>query len=355
MERVSTRARRRRQGDLARLPLRAGEVMIRCGGRRQTSYLRRRTAIAHSTGTPDDRAESALLVLKRLTAALNTCRLYGARHPRTAGAVAGLAALVTRAMGSDGELVVEVTREAWRLAADDTEHMTGQITPLLHALYGHGVRALSFAPGTTDAELAELLAVLVLPIEKVRAAGGPAEVLRSRDVPHLAVREVGRAAGPAGRSDSRPWDGRNGREDARPAAETPAVAPHVAAAILKRFVAAARNVRLYGEQHRMVNAAIDDLFGLLDYALRKAGSVCYQVRSGSVFAAQVPLEDDGLVAGAFASDCAARRIDRLTFARGLTRAELAQAVSLFARDPEALIVEGGFPEALRARQVAHVG
>jgi hypothetical protein len=30
-------------------------------------------------------------------------------------------------------------------------------------------------------------------------------------------------------------------------------------------------------------------------------------------------------------------------------------VALVAREPEALIVEGGFAEALRARQVAHVG
>ena len=290
------------------------------------------------TDTRDDRAEPALRVLKRLTAALQTCRLYGARHPRTEHAVAGVAALAARGMRSDGDLIVEVTRGAWRLPADETERVTDQITPLLQALAGHGVRAVAFEPGTTDAELRELLAVLVLPIEKVRAEGGPAEALRSRDVRHVTIRETGAVAG----ADSPPGPAR------------PDGGGSQAQTILKQFLGAARALRLYGEQHPAAAAALDGLFSALAAALAGAGSISYEVRSGTVFASGAALDDDGLVARPFVADCAARHIECLTFAAGLTRAELAQAVSLFARDPEALVVDGGFAEALRARRVIHV-
>ncbi|HEV2440280.1 MAG TPA: hypothetical protein VGX97_09480 [bacterium] len=229
-----------------------------------------------------------------------------------------------------------MTRGAWRFAVDDTERTNDQVTPLLAALHGRGVRDLRIAPGTTEADLRALLAMLVLPIEQVRAAGGPAAVLRGRAAGTIAVREIG----PPG-------------EDGPPGGAGP-VPPPAAAAILRQFLAAARNTRLYGERHPTVNSAVDDLFAALDQALAAAGSLRYEIRAGSVFAANVPVDDDVLAAAAFASDCAARQIESLTFARGLTRVELALTVTLFARDPEALVVEGGFPEALRVRQVAHV-
>ena len=284
----------------------------------------------------DDRPELALLVLKRVAAALHTYRLYGPGHPLTRTALAGLAALAGRYLRQHGELRMEVTRGGWRFAFDDTERMHEQVTPLLAALHGRGIRDLRLAPETTEAALSELLAVLVLPIEKVRAAGGPAAILRGRAAGAVVVREI------------------TPTREERPAGETPAVAPATAAAILRQFVAAARHIRLYGERHPIVRGAVGELFAVLDAALAAAGSLRYEIRSGAVFAANAPVDDDSLVAAAFASDCAARQIDSLTFSRGLTREELAQSMALFARDPEALVVEGGFPEALRVRQVAHV-
>lgn len=284
----------------------------------------------------DDRLEPALLVLKRLTAALHTGRLYGAGHPRTRAALADLAGLTTGYLRHHGELRVEVMRGAWRFAFDDTERTNDQVAPLLAALHGRGIRDVRFAPETTEAELRGLLAMLVLPIEEVRAAGGPAAVLRRGGVGAIAVLEIALSG------------------EEQPAGGARRAAPSAAAEILRKFVAATRNTRLYGERHPIVSGAVNDLFAALDAALAEDESLRYEIRSGSVFAANAPVDEDSPAAAAFASDCAARQIDSLTFSRGLTREELAQSVALFARDPEALVVEGGFPEALRVRQVAHV-
>jgi hypothetical protein len=314
--------------------------------------------IAHSTGGHDERTESARLLLKRLTAALHTCRLYGAGHARTESAVAELAAVAARAGRAlnGGPLTVEVTRTAWQLSSREEEQAADQIAPLLQALYGRGIRALSFAPGVTDAELRVLLAILDLPIERVRAAGGAAKALRARNVQGITVQEAGgpsREAVAGEPSSPLPAPAAEGIPSG--AAETPDVAPGTAERVLKLLVAAVSALRLYGEPHRTVQAAIDDLFRSLHAALAAAGSLRYDVRSGTVWAGGTALEGDAMIAGTFTSDCAVRRIERLTFTRGLTRAELAQAVALLAREPEVLIVEGGFAEALRARRVTHVG
>lgn len=290
-----------------------------------------------STDARDDRAESALLILKRLSAALNTCRLYGPDHPLARTALRDLAALAARHLERHGELRMDVMRGTWRFAFDGAERANDQVTPLLAALHGHGGRELRFAPGTGEAELRELLAMLVLPIDKVRAAGGPAALLTRRGARTVAVGEI---AAPG---------------DEPPAGQTGRVAPSAAAAILKKFVAATRNTRLYGEHHPIVNGAIEDLFAALAGVLTDAGTLRYDIRAGSVFVANSPVDEDALAAATFATDCAARQTESLTFARGLTRAELSQAVALFASDPEALVVEGGFPEALRVRHIAHVG
>jgi len=284
----------------------------------------------------NDRPELALLILRRLAAALQTHRLYGPAHPLTRTALADLAALAARYFRQYGELRMDVLRGGWRFAFDDTERTHEQVAPLLAALHGRSIRNLRLAPEATEADLRELVAVLVLPIEKVRAVGGPAAILRGRAAGAITVHEIA----PAG--------------DERPAGETLPVAPPTAAAIVRQFVATARSIRLYGERHPTVRGAVGELFAALDAALAAAGTLRYEIRSGHVFAANAPLDDDSLVAAAFASDCAARQIDSLTFTHGLTREELAQTVALFARDPEALVVEGGFPEALRVRQVAHV-
>jgi hypothetical protein len=306
----------------------AGMRAPRCVAAETNFSFKERRAIEERSDTRGHRAVPALVLLKRLTAALHTCRLYGPRHARTQDAASGLAAIAAQCMREDGILAIEITRETWRVPPDGDEHATGQMAPLLEALAARDVHALSLTSGLTDAELRELLDILSLPIERVRAGGGAAEALRARGVRHVHTWDVagGARAGPS---------------------------PD-AVALLRRLVAAAEAIRLYGEQHRIAKTAVDDLTRAVEPALAHGGDLTFEVRAGRVFAADAALDGDGPTAAAFAADCAARRIERLTFLRGVTRAELAAAAAIFAREPEALIVDGGFHEALRARRVTHV-
>lgn len=124
--------------------------------------------------------------------------------------------------------------------------------------------------------------------------------------------------------------------------------------VLRLFMAASQNIRLYPGGHQIVEASIEKLFATLTPALEQWGSVRYDVRGGAVFEEGNLLDMDALLVTEFAADCAGRKIGSLTFLRGVTHEELGHAVALFAREPETLVVERGFPEALRARQVAHV-
>ncbi len=103
-----------------------------------------------------------------------------------------------------------------------------------------------------------------------------------------------------------------------------------------------------------MEASIEKLFTTLTPALEQWGTVRYDVRGGAVFDEGDLLDRDALFVKEFAADCTARKIGGLTFLRGVTHQELGHAVALFAREPETLVVESGLPDALRARQVAHV-
>jgi hypothetical protein len=318
---------------------------------RKTNFsVKERTAIEERIDTGGRRTAPALVLLKRLTAAFQTCRLYGAEHARTHDAVAGLPALAVECMGPDGRLLVEITRDTWRVPPGDGEHVTGHIAPLIEALAARDVRTLALTSGVTDVELRALLGILILPIERVRAAGGAAEALRARGARDVAVQEVAGTASGAGRTSSL-----RRAVVSRAGAPSPSEPTGDAAALLRRFVAAAKAVRLYGEQHRITETAIDELTRAVEPALARGGALTFEVRDGRVLAADAALDDDAGTAAAFAAECAVRRIERLTFSRGATRDELEAAAAVFAREPEALLVDGGFREALRARRVTHVG
>ncbi len=288
-----------------------------------------------SSNRPIGKADLALLTLKRLTAALHTARLYGPRHPRTNEALALWAALLEQYLRSHGSLVLEVGRDSFALASGKTERADSQILPLVSALHGRQVRELTLLPNVAAPELQELLDILVLPAETLRRLGGAGSILQRRGVRHIALREVGAGQESAG--------------DAASGAPSSAVT-----AILRGLVAATRNVRLYRDGHPIVGASLDELFAALTRALELAGSVRYEIRDGVVFGAGVPQDADALFVATFASDCVARQIGSLEFTRGLTRGELARTVSLLAKEPEELVVEGGFLEALRVGQITHV-
>jgi hypothetical protein len=279
---------------------------------------------------------SALPALKRLAAALRTCGLYHLRHPHTSTAIAQFLAVVAGPLEAHGLFEVEIARASFTFPGDSTERDDADILPLVSSLHARALRRLAILPGVDASEVRRLLEILITPPAGVRHQGGIENVLRTRGVRHIVVRELLAPVEEPLLTHLAPDD------RAR------------AMVILQRFIAAGRNVRLYRGGHLTVERTIGELFAALIPALAVWGSVRYDVRDGAVFIGQDILDDDAVFVAAFASDCAARGVGSLTFARGLTRAELARVVALFAREPEELIVEGGFVDALRGRRLEHV-
>jgi hypothetical protein len=279
---------------------------------------------------------SALPALKRLAAALRTCGLYHLRHPHTNTAITQFLDVVAGPLEARGLFEVEIARASFTFPGEGAERDDADVMPLVSSLHARGIRRLAVLPGVAASEIRRLLEILITPPLDVPHRGEIENVLRTRGVRHIVVRELLAPAEEPFLTHLAPGD------RAR------------AMAILQRFIAAGRNVRLYRGGHLTVERSIDELFAALTPALALWGSVRYDVRDGAVFTGQDVLDDDAVFVAAFASDCAARGVGSLTFAQGLTRAELARVVALFVREPEELIVEGGFVDALRGRRVEHV-
>ncbi len=281
------------------------------------------------------RADLAVRALKRLAAAHQAAKLYHV-DASTSEPVRQFLEFHTRYAERFGPLTVEVTRSSFILDGERTECKNDVITPLAESLHSRWIRRLSVLPGVPPREVGHLLTILATPRETVRIAGGADHILDGFRVERIVLHVT--AAPPD-------EPGAGGRAADRLAAAT---------AILRLFVAASKNIRLYSAGHRAVETSVEALGAALAPVLARDGSIQYDARDGSVVCGQDPLEMDPRLAGEFAAACAARRIGGVAIRRGVTREELTQAVSLFASDPETLIVEGGFPEALVARKVTHV-
>lgn len=274
------------------------------------------------------RAGLADRALKRLAGA------YQAARVSQGGSSAGEPAqqfleLHTRYTERYGPLTLLVTRSSFILETPRTELTDEFIVPLAQSLHARLIRRFSVLPGVSPGEIQHLIATLTAPSDTVLRAGGADRVLRERGVTRIVLEPTG-AASPAGGTQER------------------------AAAILRLFVAASKNTRLYPSGHPSVAAAVEMIAAALAPVLAGLASVDYSVRDGMVFCNQELLGGDPRLVEEFAAACTARRIGSLTFRRGVTRDELAHAVTLFGSEPERLIVEGGFAEALAALGVTHL-
>jgi len=283
-----------------------------------------------------DRGEQAALLLKRLAAVFRTCALYSPQHPHTTEGVAHFIDLADRYLERHGPLALQVFRSSFRFNFEQTERSDEQVAPLMAGLHASGARRLSVLPGVDASEIQTLLEVLAMPAATIRQFGGIERALQERSVPHVLLQEV---AGP---------------KDEPPSVDEPAELRDRAQAILRVFMAAVRNTRMYPAGHPAVERAVRDLWAALSPALSDRGDVQYDIRQDAVFYQMKLLDMNAVFATEFAADCVARDIGRLTFLPDLTKDELTQVVWLFARDPETLIVEGGVSEALRAWKVLHV-
>lgn len=281
------------------------------------------------------RAGLAVQALKRLAAAFRAARLYHS-EAATSEAVRHFLQLHARYAERFGPLTIEVARSSFILDFEGTERTHDLITPLAQSLHARWIRQLSVLPGVLPGEIQHLLDALTAPRATVRLAGGVGHLLRERGATRIALDET------AAPDESPPIPAQSFGRRAH------------ASVILRLFVAASKNIHLYPSGHPIVETSIEELRAAITRALAHGGSIRYDVRDGAVFHERELLDMDALFVEEFAAECAARRMRSLTFRQGVTREELAHAASLFAREPETLIVEGGFSEALRTRRVTHV-
>jgi len=132
------------------------------------------------------------------------------------------------------------------------------------------------------------------------------------------------------------------------------VGPGEMLAILKLFVAAGRNARLYPAGHPTVTTGLDALSAAVAPAVARRGAIRYDVWGGTVLGNRQPLLTDAVFVSEFAADAAARGMGSLNLLRGVTRDELARAAALFAMQPEELVAEGGLVEAPQAEGITHI-
>ncbi len=124
--------------------------------------------------------------------------------------------------------------------------------------------------------------------------------------------------------------------------------------ILRLFVAASRNTRLYPPGHPALTKSVQEVHDAMTRVLARWGSLRYDVVENVVFGERELFDMEMLSVAQFAAAAVARTVGSLIFLRGLTAEELTLAAALFGREPEELVAAGGLPQALRGRGAAHV-
>lgn len=135
------------------------------------------------------RAQAAAAVVRRLNAAVKSFRIYAPGHPIRAEALSAFMESVQGYNERFGSFVLETHRTG--LLVEGKPFEGGEsIDNLARILYAIGVWQLVWLPGTTEAEVKEVLIVLLLDRETILAQGGFFEALTRRSVQHVRVIEL---------------------------------------------------------------------------------------------------------------------------------------------------------------------
>ncbi len=120
-----------------------------------------------------------------------------------------------------------------------------------------------------------------------------------------------------------------------------------AAEIARALFAAVQQTRHYGAGHPAAGRAASEFFGTMSADLADA-AVRIEVDERTVIVQAVPLPPEDRQVAQLHSHLAARRIRRVTVERNAREEAVAALVRLLALEPEVIVAEGGFEEALRS-------
>ena len=137
-------------------------------------------------GTEQMRAVEA--VVRSLTAAIKTLRLYPAASPIPMQAMQVATEAVSTALALEPTLALVVAREGFTHRGEPVN--APGATDLANVLTSHGIAELDFVPGCTAHEISALLGVVLTEPADVQAKGGPAAALALSGASNVLVSEV---------------------------------------------------------------------------------------------------------------------------------------------------------------------
>src|SRR2546422_8514532 len=135
------------------------------------------------------RAQSAANVVRRLTAAVKSRRLYGAGHPLRAQTVTVFLGTVAPFHERYGTFVLETDRDGLILEGASFEGGES-IDSLALQLYSLGVWQLLMLPGLIETEMNQLLDVVTMEPDAILREGGLRELLVKHGIEHVRVLEL---------------------------------------------------------------------------------------------------------------------------------------------------------------------
>lgn len=138
-------------------------------------------------GTEGD-TQGAERVLRRLSVAVRTAALYGASHPMTRQAVAGLLEVLRPYLDTQSAFAARITKRGFIVGGLELEH--GANRDLAFYLYTRKLSYLQIAAGVREEELDAWLSVVGMDRVSLEAAGGIEYLLWQAKVEHIQVKET---------------------------------------------------------------------------------------------------------------------------------------------------------------------
>lgn len=137
---------------------------------------------------PDDHMRSVEAVIRSLTTAAKTLRLYPPSSPIPMQAMQSASESIAELLGTEPTLALVVARNGFDYRG--TSITSAGAGELANILTSHGVAELDFLPGCTNTELAAFLSAIMQDPGQLKESGGLAAVMAVDGVSNVVVSEV---------------------------------------------------------------------------------------------------------------------------------------------------------------------
>jgi PAS domain-containing protein len=136
------------------------------------------------------KVEKIIELVKHLCLAESMCRIYGAGHPNARESIRTMFEWVTAILANKHEIVINMTEGkvvVEGMPADERNPMIAKFAKTFNAIHADN---LFFEEGLTLEECNRFYEVLCLGPRQINAQGGLPEMLKQRDITHIAVKQI---------------------------------------------------------------------------------------------------------------------------------------------------------------------